>query len=48
MKQMLVQTFNLDICAKFRLDQINDSIFTNGVYPNIDNIVKNSNLRLIK
>ncbi|CAA6816357.1 MAG: DNA mismatch repair protein MutS [uncultured Sulfurovum sp.] len=36
----LEQTFNLDVCAKFRIDQINDNIFKNGVYPAIDNILK--------
>jgi DNA mismatch repair protein MutS len=38
-KAYLEQTFNLDICARFRIDQINDNIFKDGVYPAIDTIL---------
>jgi len=37
---VLEETFELDICARFRIEQINDNIFKNGVYPAIDTIVK--------
>ena len=36
----LEQTFNLNICAKFRIDQINDNIFKDGIYPAIDTILE--------
>jgi len=35
----LQATFNLDICAKFRIEQINDNIFQEGIYPAIDTIL---------
>ena len=37
---VLDETFELDICARFRIEQINDNIFKDGVYPAIDTIVK--------
>jgi len=37
---VLEETFELDICARFRIEQINDNIFKDGVYPAIDTIVK--------
>ena len=40
LKSYLEQTFNLNICAKFRIDQINDNIFKNGVYPTIDSLLE--------
>ena len=40
MQQMLEQTFDLDVCARFRLEQINDNLFSDGIYPGIDSIVK--------
>jgi len=40
LKSYLEQTFNLNICAKFRIDQINDNIFKNGVYPTIDTLLE--------
>ncbi len=39
-KAYLEQTFNLEICAKFRIDQIDDNIFKDGIYPTIDTILK--------
>jgi len=39
MLNVLNDTFELDICARFRIEQINDNIFKGGVYPAIDNIV---------
>ena len=35
---MLKNTFVLDVCAKFRKDQINENLFVRGVYPQIDKI----------
>ncbi|MCF6206814.1 MAG: DNA mismatch repair protein [Sulfurovum sp.] len=40
MLSVLEETFELDICARFRIEQINDNIFKSGVYPAIDTIVK--------
>ena len=37
---VLEETFELNICARFRIEQINDNIFKSGVYPAIDTIVK--------
>ena len=39
-KSYLEQTFNLDVSARFRIEQINDNIFKDGVYPAIDTILK--------
>ncbi len=39
-RRYLQERFNLDICAKFRIDQINDNIFSEGVYPTIDKILE--------
>ena len=39
MKQTLERTFDLDKCAKFRIEQIDDNLFTQGIYPNIDRIL---------
>jgi len=44
----LEQTFNLEVCAKFRIDQINDNIFKNGVYPTIDTILEKQNAEIAK
>jgi len=35
---MLQNTFLLDVCAKFRKDQIHENIFVKGIYPHIDKI----------
>ncbi len=40
MLKVLQDTFELDICAKFRIEQINDNLFKDGIYPAIDTIVK--------
>ncbi len=47
-KSYLEQTFNLDVCAKFRIDQINDNIFKDGIYPAIDNILEKQHHELKK
>jgi DNA mismatch repair protein MutS len=39
LKHYLEETFQLDTCAKFRIDQINDNIFKKGIYPAIDTIL---------
>ncbi len=36
--RMLQSTFVLDVCAKFRKDQINENLFVKGVFPQIDKI----------
>jgi len=36
----LKQTFNLDICAKFRIEQIVENLFKEGVYPLIDTLLE--------
>ena len=35
---MLQKTFVLDVCAKFRKDQINENLFQSGIFPQIDKI----------
>ncbi len=40
MLKVLNDTFELDICARFRIEQINDNLFKDGIYPAIDTIVK--------
>ncbi len=40
MLTVLEETFELNICARFRIEQINDNIFKRGIYPAIDTIVK--------
>lgn len=40
MQKVLEDTFELDICARFRIEQINDNLFKDGIYPAIDTIVK--------
>jgi DNA mismatch repair protein MutS len=40
MAKVLEDTFELDVCARFRIEQINDNIFKDGIYPAIDTIVK--------
>ena len=47
-KLYLEQTFNLNICAKFRIDQINDNIFKDGIYPAIDTILKKQHKEIKK
>jgi len=37
---VLKETFELNICARFRIEQINDNIFKSGIYPAIDTIVR--------
>ncbi len=39
MLKVLHDTFELNICARFRIEQINDNLFKDGVYPAIDTIV---------
>ena len=39
MLKVLHDTFDLDICARFRIEQINDNLFRDGIYPAIDSIV---------
>jgi len=38
MLSVISDTFELDVCAKFRIEQINDNIFKDGIYPAIDTI----------
>ncbi len=42
MLKVLDDTFELDVCARFRIEQINDNLFKDGIYPAIDSIVKNA------
>ena len=45
---ILNDTFELDICARFRIEQINDNLFKDGVYPAIDTIVKTQQKEVAK
>ncbi len=40
LKRYLYSRFELNICAKFRLEQIDNNIFKVGIYPTIDNILE--------
>jgi len=40
-KKYINRTFDLAICAKFRIDQIDDNIFKTGIYPTIDTLIEN-------
>jgi len=40
LKRYLYGRFDLNMCAKFKLDQIDSNIFRVGIYPNIDNILQ--------
>jgi len=40
MLKVLEDTFSLNVCAKFRIEQISDNLFKDGIYPAIDTIVK--------
>ena len=40
MLKVLHDTFKLDVCARFRIEQINDNLFNRGIYPAIDTIIK--------
>ena len=44
----LTQTFNLNICAKFRIEQISDNIFKQGIYPTIDTLLERQEKELDK
>ncbi len=46
----IMQSFDIEICGKFRLDQIATNIFKNGIYPDIDKMIdeQNSELQKIK
>jgi len=44
----LNNTFNLDICARFRIEQINDNIFKEGIYPAIDSILEQQKEEIAK
>ena len=48
MLNVLEETFKLDTCARFRIEQINDNLFNNGVYPAIDTIVKTQQKEVTK
>ena len=48
MLSVLEETFELNLCARFRLEQINDNIFKNGVYPAIDTLVKKQKSEVAK
>jgi DNA mismatch repair protein MutS len=44
----LEQIFDLNICAKFKIDQINDNIFKDGVYPAIDSLLEKQTIEIAK
>jgi DNA mismatch repair protein MutS len=47
-KNYLSKSFNLSICAKFRIEQISDNIFKRGIYPTIDSILEKQRYELNK
>ena len=44
----LEKTFNLNVCAKFRIDQISDNIFEEGIFPTIDTILVKQRVEIEK
>ena len=46
--RVLEQSFDLDVCARFRIDQIEENIFKRGVYPAIDSIIDRQQKELSK
>ncbi len=48
LKHYIEETFELDICARFRIEQINDNIFKKGVYPAIDTILSKQQYEVSK
>jgi len=44
----LEERFNLEICSTFRIDQINDNIFVQGIYPTIDRLLEQQHAQLNK
>ena len=48
LKKFLEDSFDLDVCARFRIEQINDNIFNSGVFPAIDNILKKQKSEVAK
>ena len=47
-QKYLKNTFNLECCARFRINQINDNIFKEGVYPTIDAILTKQSVEMQK
>jgi DNA mismatch repair protein MutS len=45
---MLNSTFDIAKCSKFKIEQIDENIFKNGIYPNIDSLVEKQNRELNK
>ncbi len=48
MLRVLEETFELERCAKYRIEQIDDNLFKDGVYPMIDAIVAKQRDELAK
>jgi DNA mismatch repair protein MutS len=48
MLNTLNETFKLNVCAKYTIEQINDNIFNDGIYPAIDTIVQRQQNELDK
>jgi len=46
--KILQSTFLLDVCAKFRKEQIDENLFVKGVHPQIDKIISNKEASLKK
>jgi DNA mismatch repair protein MutS len=47
-RKYLTDTFDLNICAKFRIEQIDDNLFKNGIYPNIDTLLQKQKDEILK
>ncbi len=44
--RMLEQSFDLETCARFRIDQIRENIFREGVYPQVDDLIQHQQMAL--
>ena len=38
--RMLERTFDLEVCARFRIDQISENIFREGIHPPLDELIE--------
>jgi DNA mismatch repair protein MutS len=48
MHTMLKESFKVESCAKFRIDQINENLFHEGIYPAIDTLQRDQESQLEK
>jgi DNA mismatch repair protein MutS len=47
-KRYLKNSYDLNICAKFKIEQIDDNIFKEGIFPIIDNLLEKQKSEILK